>query len=209
MKAQLISILLAVTIVFASTATAQVLSIGSETIGPTGVATVDLNVSGLTPGTTAIGTYDVNVGINSSVVNFASAAFGDPILGSNQLDPEGFGTISAVTPGVGNVEVFELSLDDPAALLASQASSFTLATLNFDAVGAGTSPLDLSVNALGDQLGNALSSALNDGSITVTGGGATAAPEIDAASAASAIILLLGGLIVLSGRRRSPGHACR
>jgi hypothetical protein len=143
---------------------------------------------------------DVNVGFNSSVVNFSSVAFGDPALGSDQLDPEGFGTLNTVTPGAGTVELFELSLDDPAALLASQPSSFTVATLTFDAFGTGTSALSLSVNSLGDQLGNSLSAALENGSITVKTG-ATSAPEIDATSAASALTLLLGGLAVMRGRR--------
>jgi hypothetical protein len=205
-KSATASMLLAIMTLIASNASAQTLSIGSETIGSSGIATVDLNISGLTPGTTAIGTYDVNVGFNSSVVNFASAAFGDPVLGSDQLDPEGYGTFSTVTSGAGTAELFELSLDDPAALLASQPSSFTLATMSFDAVGTGTSVLALSVNALGDQTGNSVSAALQNGSITVTGGGGgggggTPAPEMDATSASGALTLLLGGLIVLRARR--------
>jgi hypothetical protein len=184
----------------ASTATsfAQELSIGSETISASGVATVALDISGLTPGTTALSTFDVNVGFNSSVVNFASAAYGDPILG-DQLNFNGL-AFQATAPGVGTTELFELSLDDPSTLLSSQPASFTLATLTFDAVGTGTSALGLSVNALGDQNGNSLSATLQNGSITVTGA-AGQVPEIDASSAAGALTLLLGGLLVSRGRR--------
>ncbi|HUE11373.1 MAG TPA: hypothetical protein VMQ54_10570 [Steroidobacteraceae bacterium] len=192
--------LIAFAAMIASTATsfAQELSIGSETISASGVATVALDISGLTPGTTALSTFDVNVGFNSSVVNFASAAYGDPILG-DQLNFNGL-AFQATAPGVGTTELFELSLDDPSTLLSSQPASFTLATLTFDAVGTGTSALGLSVNALGDQNGNSLSATLQNGSITVTGA-AGQVPEIDASSAAGALTLLLGGLLVSRGRR--------
>jgi hypothetical protein len=192
--------LIAFAAMIASTATsfAQELSIGSETISASGVATVALDISGLTPGTTALSTFDVNVGFNSSVVNFASAAYGDPILG-DQLNFNGL-AFQATAPGVGTTELFELSLDDPSTLLSSQPASFTLATLTFDAVGTGTSALGLSVHALGDQNGNSLSATLQNGSITVTGA-AGQVPEIDASSAAGALTLLLGGLLVSRGRR--------
>ena len=198
--ASILFALIAFAAMIASTATsfAQELSIGSETISASGVATVALDISGLIPGTTALSTFDVNVGFNSSVVNFASAAYGDPILG-DQLNFNGL-AFQATAPGVGTTELFELSLDDPSTLLSSQPASFTLATLTFDAVGTGTSALGLSVNALGDQNGNSLSATLQNGSITVTGATGQV-PEIDATSAAGALTLLLGGLLVSRGRR--------
>jgi hypothetical protein len=191
-------ILLALSCLIASTATAQVLSIGSDTIGPTGIATIDLNISGLTPGLTALGTFDVNIDFNSSVVNFVSATYGDPILG-DQLNFNGL-ALQETTPGVGTTELFQLSLDDPSTLLSSQPASFTIATLTFDAVGTGTSALALSLNALGDQNGNSLNATLQNGSIAVTGATAQV-PEMEATSAASALSLLLGGILVFRGRR--------
>jgi len=167
-------------------------------VSSSGVATVALDISGLGNGT-ALGTFDVNVGFNSSVVSFASASYGDPVLG-DQLNLEGFGPVSSTIPGSGTTELFELSVDSPSALTSLQATSFTLATLTFDAVGSGTSGLDLSVNALGDQNGLPINATLQNGSITVTGP-TMQAPEINARSAVSGLTLLLGTLIVFRSRR--------
>jgi hypothetical protein len=150
-------------------ATTPQLSISSVTVNRGTEATVDLSISGLGGGT-ALGTFDVNVAFNPAIVNFAAAKYGDPILG-DQLDLEGFGTVTTTTPGSGTVELFELSFDSPAVLASKQASAFILAALSFDTVGAGTSSLSLSVNSLGDQNGNALTASLRTGSITVAGSG--------------------------------------
>jgi hypothetical protein len=175
-----------------------VISISSDTVSQGGVATVDLSISGLGSGT-QLGAYDLNVGFNSGIVSFASATFGDPTLG-DQLNLEGFGTFTSATPGAGTVDLAELSFDSPGALLASQASSFTLVQLTFDALSTGVSGLDLSINAVADQNGNALAPTLANGSITVTSGGTTAVPEIDASSALAALALLAGSLVVLRER---------
>jgi hypothetical protein len=68
---------------------------------------------------------------------------------------------------------------------------FTLATLTFNGLAAGVSPLSLSVNALGDQNGNALAASLENGSVTVT-----PVPVLPAAW------LLLSGLGGLAGLAR-------
>jgi len=130
-----------------------------------GATTVSLNVLRLGGGT-ALGAYDVTVAFDQSLLSFASASYGDPLLG-DQLDLEGFGTISGTTPDAGTTEFFELSLDSSEALLASQATSFTLATLTFNGVATGVSPLTLSINSIGDQDGNALSTSLQNGSLQV------------------------------------------
>ncbi len=203
MKALVIVLTLAATLASVEAAAEPQIAIGSDSIGPGGTATVDLTISGLTSGT-ALGSFDLNVGFNSGVVGFGSAIFGDPVLG-DQLNLEGYGTISSVTPGAGTVDLFELSLDSASALTSSQASSFTLAQLTFNAVSTGASQLALSVNAVGDQMGNSLSTALHDGSINVSLPSLNA-PEIDPTSATSALSLLLGGLLVLRGRQsRAPG----
>jgi hypothetical protein len=183
-------------------ALAQTVSIGSETVTAGGIATVALDISGLGQGT-ALGAFDVALGFNPTIISFDSASFGDPKLG-DQLNLEGYGTFSAITPGSGQVDLTELSFDSPTALQSSQATSFTLATLSFDTVGTGTSALSLSVNGLGgfsDQNGNALTPTLQGGAITVQGGTTAQAPELGSGSAAAAITLLLGGLMVAGGRR--------
>jgi hypothetical protein len=205
-KSLSLNLLLLGAVAWANSAVAQVdVSIGSETVSAGGVATVSLDVSGLGKGT-ALGAFDLNVGFNSSIVSFASASYGDPVSG-DQLNLEGFGTYTNTTPGNGTTELTELSFDSSAALLSSQATSFTLATLSFDALTAGSSALTLSVNGLEsgpvDQNGNAVATTFQDGAITVSGsgGGTIQAPEIDSASAMSALALLLGGLAVVRGRR--------
>jgi hypothetical protein len=190
--------LAAVVASISSPALAQQLSLSSETIVLGGVATVALNISGLAPAKQALGAFDVNVGFSPAVVTFESATYGDPTLG-DQLNLEGFGTITQTTPGVGTVDLMELSLDLPSALTSLQASGFTLATLTFDAAGAGTTALALSVNAVADQNGNSLPVSLENGSITVAA--AAKAPEIGAASMGSAVTWLLGALLLMRSRR--------
>lgn len=168
------------------------LSITSTTVTQGSEATVDLAISGLGGGT-ALGTFDLNVAFNPALLGFASATYGDPKLG-DQLNLESLGTVTTTTPGTGTVEVFELSLDSPSVLTSSQAQAFTLAKLDFNTVGIGTSNLLLSVNALGDQNGNSLTVAVGSGSVTVTK--STSVPE-------SGTLGLLGlGLAVLQFVRR-------
>jgi len=53
---------------------------------------------------------------------------------------------------------------------ALQADSFSLATLTFNALTAGNSPLGISVNAAGDASGDSLAADLVDGSVAVSAG---------------------------------------
>lgn len=101
----------------------------------------------------SLSTFDLDVNFDPSILAFSSATFGDPILG-DQLDLLGFGSLTDVTAGAGTVNLFELSFDLPSDLDSLQPDSFTLATLNFNAIGVGSSPLAIStVNALGDANG--------------------------------------------------------
>jgi Cohesin domain len=183
-------------------AQAQTLSIASETVDAGGVATVALDISDLSEQN--LGTYDIDVGFNASILRFDSVSYGDPVLG-DQLDLEGFGTVTSTTSGPGTVDLFELSLDSPDAL-GAQNTRFTLATLTFDAVGTGTSALSLLVNALGDQDGNSILADVSNGAITVSGGTTVQAPEVGPEQALSALTLLTGALAIL--RRRSAPRAC-
>ena len=75
--------------------------------------------------------------------------YGDPVLG-DQLDILVFGVPTTTTPGVGTVNLFELSLDAPGVLDTIQAGSFTLATITFATLALGTSGIDPSIIALGN-----------------------------------------------------------
>jgi len=68
--------------------------------------------------------------------------------------------------GAGNL--FEVSLESIADLVALQPTGFALATLTFDALAAGDSPVSLSVNAVSDATGAALPLTVESGSVTVT-----------------------------------------
>ena len=124
---------------------------------------VDIAISGL--GDTlspSVSTYDLDLTFDSSLLSFAGAVFGD------QLDVFGLGNVTAVDSSVsGLVNLYELSLDLPGDLDALQLPSFTLATLTFDAIGAGMSALAISVNALGDANGDPLTTSVQDTSVTV------------------------------------------
>lgn len=126
---------------------------------------VALVISGLTDGAApSLSTFDLDVSFNPAILGFDNATFGDPVLG-DQLDLSGMGSLTSATPGVDTVNLFELSFDSPSDLNTLQAGSFTLATLTFNALSIGTSNLEISVNALGDSLGDPLTATIQSGSI--------------------------------------------
>jgi hypothetical protein len=114
----------------------------------------------------ALGAFDVIVGFDPAVLQFVSATFGDPTLG-DQLNLLGLGSITISTLSYGSVDLFELSLDSIDELNELQAPTFALGTLGFDAVGNGTSPLTISVNALSDAYGDELAAVTRVSSVDV------------------------------------------
>lgn len=193
MKKVIVSILLGLGISL-SAGSVQAIIIGFDPpveVVPLGEpAVVDIIISGLgdfAPPSLSI--FDLDVSFDNSILGFGSVTFGDPMLG-DQLDPLGLGSITADTPGVGTVNLFELSFDDPLTLDTLQAGSFTLATLSFDTLGLGTSPLGLTINALGDASGDPLEQVRADS------GAVSVVPE-------PATFLLMGaGLAGIAGLRR-------
>lgn len=180
-------------------ATAQAITIGfvpldsSVVLDPNAPPfSVALVISGLRDfSAPSLATFDVDVLFDSTILGFSSVTFGDPLLG-DQLDLSGFGSLSSHTLGDGTLNLFELSLDDAAVLDALQAGSFTLASITFNALAAGRSPLDLFVDALGDSNADPLTADITNGSVTV----AAPVPE------PSTLLLLASGLAGLVGFRR-------
>jgi len=151
---------------------------------------VDLVVSGLGDGPDflALGGFDIDVDFDSTILGFNSATFGD------QLDIFGFGSIQLVTPGSGSVNLYEVSLDFPWDLEDYQSGDFTLATLTFDPVVAGTSPLVISSYTLSDAWGDPLVADLEAASVSPV-------PE------PGTLLLLGSGLFIVLGWRRKMGRS--
>lgn len=157
----------------------------------------DLVISGLGSGVTpSLGTYDVDISFDPGIFGFTSAVFGDPILG-NQLDLFGLGSLNAVTTGIGTVNLFELSFDDPVDLILLQSENFTLATLSFAALSLGSSSLGIHINALGDEFGDPLTAQIVGASATVNQDNNNPIPE------PNGLALVLAGLMVLVTVRAS------
>ncbi len=125
---------------------------------------VDLVISGLGDfAPPSLGAFDLDITYDSAIVDLAGVAFG------TQLDLLGFGSIRGVSEVNGTVSLFEISLDFPFDLDTLQPGAFTLATLTFDAIAAGTSSLVTSNEILSDSLGSPLFADTGTGSITVRG----------------------------------------
>lgn len=137
-------------------------------VGPSGgpVEAV-VSISGLGDFTApSLGNYDLILTYEPTVLQFDSVAYGDAVLG-NMLDLTGFGTLQFDMDMFGSVNVFEISLDDIVTLETLQPGAFSLFTVSFNPVGQGYSPLVLSVNSIGDALGDPLTPAIQSATVTV------------------------------------------
>ena len=159
------------------------------TVGNT--AEVELVISGLGLfSSPSLGAFDIDIGYDASLLSFSNATFGDPIFG-DQLDLFGFGSLSGVGAGPGSVNLFEVSFDSPTDLDAFQLDSFILATLTFDTILQGSTPLTIDRLVLSDSSGLSLSAGTIQGNININ-----SIPE-------PSTILLLGiGLVAVTGYRR-------
>lgn len=151
---------------------------------------IDIKISGLGSGT-ALGTFDFNVAFDPALLAYSSFSYG------SQLNLFGLGDIQSVTPGAGTVNVFELSLESVSDLNTLQAPAFLLATLTFDTLSGGTSPLTLAINALGDASGNSIAADLSHGSVTIT----SSVPE------PATYALMLAGLGLFGALRKARARA--
>jgi hypothetical protein len=166
-------------LVLFNTTTSQAISIGFDPVSQDVMvgdqADVELVISGLGDfAPPSLSTFDLDVIYDPSILSINDVVFGpylgtpnDPVLDPFCLDLSaeacaGFGTVG---PGAENV--FEVSLLLDFELDPLQPSSFTLATLTFDTLALGTSPLDITINALGDAWGDPLLATTESGSVNV------------------------------------------
>lgn len=169
----------------------------ASTVSLGGTVLVDIVASDLVSGAApSLGAYDLNLSFDPSVLSFGSINFGTGLSVTGMPS-----IVQDFALGSGAVNPFEVSLEETADLNALQAGAFTLFTITFNAMQAGTSLLSLSLNSLSTAEGTALTAdALNGASISVAGASAVPVP--------AGVWLLLSGVAgVGSLLRRRRGAA--
>jgi len=198
MLKKMIRPVLAAALLLAPTAPAHAILIElvptNQTVAPGTAVSVDLNISALTAGgAPSLGTWDVDIDFDPAILSFTGATFG------TGLDIFGLGSINGVFDLGGTIDIFEISLDFASDLDLFQSDAFTLATLSFDAIGLGTSALNLANVLLGDALGDALIPT------QIAGASVTVRQPVVALPEPGAVTLFGIGLVLLLGFRRRGG----
>jgi len=145
----------------------------SQEVGVGDPASVNLVISGLGDGTyPSLGGFDLFIEYDPTILALSDVSFGDPTLG-DQLAIGWGATYLSSTYSSSIEELFGLSFGPPWDLINFQAPSFVLATLTFDTLSVGTSPLEivdpnppLVISRLSDGLGNALGFERESGSVS-------------------------------------------
>jgi hypothetical protein len=141
---------------------------GTQSVSAGSSFDLSVVISGLGNGAApALGAFDFDVLFDSSLISLTGVSFGDPLLG-DQLDIAALGSYTAsASAAPGQVNLVELSFDTVATLNNSQADSFVLAVLSFDALNVGSSGVNLNNVLLGDASGNALLATVINASVQV------------------------------------------
>lgn len=112
---------------------------------------VDVLIAGLRNFTPpSVGAFDLDVSFDAAILSPTGVTFG-PFLGDP--DPFAFETFTDFQFLTGVVDFAEVSLLSPAELDGLQPSGFRLATLSFDAIATGVSPLMLTQISVDDPFG--------------------------------------------------------
>jgi hypothetical protein len=141
-------------------------------------------------GAPSLADFDIDIHFDANVLAYTSFTWGDSVLG-DQLDLAQLGSLAFADESgaaLGHLNYFEVSYDDSAVLNLDQADSFGLLTLTFTALTTGVSPIAISINALGDASGNALSAQIVNAGIAVA-----EVPLPPALPLLASALLLVGG----------------
>lgn len=164
-----VCILIVSAVLFLFTAPSSAITIGLEPDSPEvnigGRVDVAVTISGLGDGTApSLGGFALTLGFDPSILSIT-----DPPVWGNQLDIWDFGmNIQSYDYGTpGSADLFELSFDFSWDLDDFQMGGFTLATLTFDALAVGTSPLSFSHIDLADAMGDPLDADIQTSQILV------------------------------------------
>ncbi len=169
----------------------------SQTVNMGTTANVTIGISGLDGvAPPALGAFTIGLAFDPAILGVNNVTFGDEGAGLDYLAPSGpAGSLTSFGPtGPGILALSEVSLEPAAVLVGAQPDAFALATVTFDAVGPGTSPVIYGAVLLVDELGHPLwpDSVFNSASITV-----------QAIPAPGAMVLSLVGLGLAVRLRRS------
>jgi len=175
-KVLFLAVVLVVVVFFSLSAFAA--TIGFEPVSqtvPVGESvSVDLVISGLGDGESpSLGGFDLFIEYDPAILALSDVSFGDPTLG-DQLDVSGWGSLYDYSSYSSDVEyLFGLSYNLAEDLINLQAPSFVLATLTFDTLSVGISPLEIVdpdppffASRLADENGNCLSFDSQSGNIS-------------------------------------------
>ena len=195
MKSTLLASALLATSAMMPANAALILSVNpsSQSVSLGDQATVDVILSGLEDGQDEIlSAYDLSVSFDDAILSYASGTFYDlaAITGDGGLSPAPDFTVS----GVISWDSTSFALD--ATLQGVQGDTLTLATLTFDTLSTGVSPVSVTYHDLTGLNFSTLDPSVVDGSVTVSDGGATV-PE-----PATMVLMGLGVLGMTAARRR-------
>lgn len=131
---------------------------------------IGIVVSGLEAGVD-LGAFDISINYDSTILGFNTYTLGNGLGDVAAGDAD---NLSSGDDGAGNINLAELSyLWD----LSSQPDSFTLATISFSGIGAGTSPLLFSNVTLSDYWGYPLTATTENGSVSIIASSTAPVPE--------------------------------
>lgn len=171
----------------AASATTIAIEPGAPVVGLGDPVTAVISISGLGDSAPeSLSIFDIDVSFDPTILSLTSVGFGGQ-LGLS---------LASITEGLGSVNLFELSFTSVSDLDTAQPGSFTLATLSFDTLAAGTSSLGLSTIQLGNALGNPIQAVALGSSVDVE------VPRDPIPEPTSVVVFLIGSLIVGVAVRR-------